>query len=80
MAFGSLRSAIAARVLIIASFSIPFYSTAAAAADGETGTIRGVVLETRGGAPVDKVLVRLQGSGRGPSSRARCRRPSGTAG
>lgn len=64
MAFGFVRSAIAARVLIIASFSITFCSTAFAAADGETGTIRGVVLETRGGAPVDKVMVRLQGSGR----------------
>src|SRR4029453_274492 len=64
MALGSVRSAISARALIIAFLSVTLGSTIYAASDGDTGTIRGVVLDTQGGAPVDKVLVRLQGSGR----------------
>jgi outer membrane receptor for ferrienterochelin and colicin len=64
MVSGSVRSAISAPVLIIAFLSIAFASPLEAASDGDTGTIRGVVLETRGGAPVDKVLVRLQDTGR----------------
>src|SRR5262245_29232299 len=64
MQFGCVRAAISARVLIIIILSIAFGSPAYAALDGDTGTIGGVVVYTRGGAPVDKVLVRLQGSGR----------------
>src|SRR5262245_11207214 len=52
------------RALTVALLSIGFSPLIFAASDGETGTIRGVVLDTHGGTPVDKVLVRLQDSGR----------------
>jgi hypothetical protein len=64
MSSGCVRGVMLVRALIVACLSISFSSTASATSDGETGTIRGVVLDTRDGAPVDKVLVRLQDSGR----------------
>ncbi len=65
MSRGAARCAILVRALIVGFVLIYFSPTTFAAVDGETGTIRGVVvLDTRGGAPVNQVLVRLQGSGR----------------
>jgi hypothetical protein len=64
MSRGSLRCVTLVRALLVALLSISLSPAPSAASDGDTGTIRGVVVETRGGAPVDKVLVRLQDSGR----------------
>jgi hypothetical protein len=64
MSRGVARCAILVRAVIVVIVSIHFSSTTYAAADGDAGTIRGVVLDTRGGAPVNQVLVRLQDSGR----------------
>lgn len=64
MSRGCIRGGTLVRALTVASLSISLFSAASAAFDGDTGTIRGVVLDTPGGAPVDKVLVRLQDSGR----------------
>src|SRR5262245_11639047 len=65
---GLARCAIFVRALTVGLVaiicSISFSPQDITAADGETGTIRGVVLDTHGGTPVDKVLVRLQDSGR----------------
>jgi hypothetical protein len=61
---GVVASTILLRALTVALLSIGFSPLTAAASDGETGTIRGVILDTHGGTPVDKVLVRLQDSGR----------------
>jgi Carboxypeptidase regulatory-like domain len=64
MSRGCVRRVILVRALTVAVLSISLSPAASGASDGDTGTIRGVVLDTRGGAPVDKVLVRLQDSGR----------------
>ena len=63
MARDIVRSATRLRALTIGflAFSVP---ATAYGSDGDTGTIRGIVLESRDGAPVDKVLVRLQDSSR----------------
>src|SRR5262245_22222869 len=65
---GLARCAIFVRALTVGLVaiicSISFSPQDITAADGETGTIRGVVLDTYDGAPVDKVLVRLQDTGR----------------
>ena len=64
MSRGCVRGAALVRALTVAFLSISFSAAVSAASDADTGTIRGVVLDTLGGAPVDKVLVRLQDSGR----------------
>ena len=63
MAREDLRAAVVLRALTVGFLAIGV-PAASFAADGDTGTIRGIVLETQGGAPVDKVLVRLQDTGR----------------
>jgi Carboxypeptidase regulatory-like domain len=64
MARWSRGSAFLPLALAVSVLTILLSTSPYAAIDGDTGTIRGVVLDTRGGAPVDKVLVRLQDSGR----------------
>jgi len=59
-----VAGSIVLRALTVALLAIGFSSLTLAASDGDTGAIRGVVLDALGGAPVDKVLVRLQDSGR----------------
>jgi hypothetical protein len=61
---GRIRCVTLVRTLFVAFLSISLSRATSAASDGDTGTIRGIVLETRGGSPVDKVLVRIQDSGR----------------
>ena len=64
MARGGFACPIFLRTLIVAFVSFASSPFIFAAPDGETGTIRGVVLDTHGGAPVERVVVQLQDGGR----------------